>query len=767
MTARAQSVRLGVAVIVLLGTLGIIGLIGLSTLPSNAFDDAYITYRYADNLRRGAGLVYNQGEWVLGTTTPLYTLLLALGGLFVADLEWLGHWVGIVSWALAGWGGWALLWHMGRPRAGLIACILIGLQPLIAHSIGMETPLLVLLMLAAAWAWMTQRLWPTIIFSAALLLVRQDAALWLLCLGISRWARERRFPIREAAGAIVLTLPWFAFAQLQYGSFIPNSVIAKLGQNATMPVGGAAPFLETFWMHWIGKAHPVGIAAILFAAGLGIWMALRESGQFAWLPAWIALYLFIYTGLEVATFPWYFAPALVGASLTVALGLGALLGDARIPVMWRAGRLALVAVGLLCLLGIGWHQAERTFAAVSARRGYRAEYRQVGDWLKQNTPAHARVASIEIGVIGYLSQRPILDTMGLVSPQMTNHLLGWSHTLGYAVGQLKPEYAVGLTETAWDGITGQWWFLRDYLPVAQFGRATIFERAPGVAHRYRAETAAGYERGFSLVGITAPSQILEHGANWDVELLFEVNTRPAFDCQLVVYLSNARTFERLALFKDAPLGGAYGCDVWQPGDLLSIPARLSVVETIPDGAYRLGVEVYDIGAQSNVALSDGSGIAEAHVGWLRAGHPPSLPAQSGLVAQNVDLRWSNGIVLERVEQPDRPVAAGAQFPIRFTWLSEQAVREDLTFFVHLIDAGGNIVAQHDRRPFDGLFPTPVWQPGERFQDEFVIMTPTELAGGTYRLRIGFYSADGRLSLADAATDFAVLSQIAPIEISER
>jgi hypothetical protein len=26
------------------------------------FDDAFITYRYADNLRRGLGLVYNPGE---------------------------------------------------------------------------------------------------------------------------------------------------------------------------------------------------------------------------------------------------------------------------------------------------------------------------------------------------------------------------------------------------------------------------------------------------------------------------------------------------------------------------------------------------------------------------------------------------------------------------------------------------------------------------------------------------------------------------------
>ena len=40
-------------------------------------DDAYITFRYARNILAGKGFVYNTGERVLGTTTPLYTLLMA------------------------------------------------------------------------------------------------------------------------------------------------------------------------------------------------------------------------------------------------------------------------------------------------------------------------------------------------------------------------------------------------------------------------------------------------------------------------------------------------------------------------------------------------------------------------------------------------------------------------------------------------------------------------------------------------------------------
>ncbi|MBN1306379.1 MAG: hypothetical protein JXA18_00580 [Chitinispirillaceae bacterium] len=41
-------------------------------------DDSFITYRYADNLARGKGLVYNEGERVEGTSNFLFTVILAI-----------------------------------------------------------------------------------------------------------------------------------------------------------------------------------------------------------------------------------------------------------------------------------------------------------------------------------------------------------------------------------------------------------------------------------------------------------------------------------------------------------------------------------------------------------------------------------------------------------------------------------------------------------------------------------------------------------------
>ena len=62
-------------------------LIGLSLwgcfefYTGNALEDALITFRYAENLSQGKGYAFVPNEWVQGTTTPIFTLLLTFFGL--------------------------------------------------------------------------------------------------------------------------------------------------------------------------------------------------------------------------------------------------------------------------------------------------------------------------------------------------------------------------------------------------------------------------------------------------------------------------------------------------------------------------------------------------------------------------------------------------------------------------------------------------------------------------------------------------------------
>src|SRR5437016_10847074 len=84
-------------------------------------EDFYITLRYAENLAHGHGFVYNPGERVLGTTTPLYTLYLALAAWMGLDAATWGKIANIAADGLGCWLIWRLGRTAGRPGAGLIA----------------------------------------------------------------------------------------------------------------------------------------------------------------------------------------------------------------------------------------------------------------------------------------------------------------------------------------------------------------------------------------------------------------------------------------------------------------------------------------------------------------------------------------------------------------------------------------------------------------------------------------------------------------------
>src|SRR5262245_10458405 len=71
--ASAAAMRLALPASILLWALV------LATVRRWVCDDAFISFRYADNLVHGLGLVFNAGERVEGFTNFLWTLWIALG----------------------------------------------------------------------------------------------------------------------------------------------------------------------------------------------------------------------------------------------------------------------------------------------------------------------------------------------------------------------------------------------------------------------------------------------------------------------------------------------------------------------------------------------------------------------------------------------------------------------------------------------------------------------------------------------------------------
>lgn len=409
-----------------------IGLIGwASTIsPASAVDDAYITYRYAANISNGIGLRFNADEWVLGTTTPLYTLLLGGAAFLTPDIPTLGHWIGIAAWiatigAAMGW-----LWQMRYRVGALAAGLLLALQDTMMFSIGMETPVVVALMMASGWAWWSKRpLW-AVPLSAALILTRADGALWVLFAGLGYGFATRRLPWREALGVILLAVPWFAFSWWRYGSILPNSVLAKIGQNDAMPVTDEMPFVSIL-QNWIqvGNAD-IWFGLVVGLAVVGIVTLIWRERNSAWIIGWWVGYVIIYQGLGVAGFTWYFVPPMMVFYWGVAAGIGSLtlyaptLLSRRRAVGYGAFALSTIAVALIVAGFIRPIRDAHLYRSTGYNAGRYLDYFTVAEWLQRESAPTASVATLEIGIIGYHSERTILDIMGLVSPAMRDHLTG-------------------------------------------------------------------------------------------------------------------------------------------------------------------------------------------------------------------------------------------------------------------------------------------------------------------------------------------------------
>ena len=124
----------------------------------------------------------------------------------------------------------------------------------------------------------------------------------------------------------------------------------------------------------------------------------------------------------------------------------------------RAGGLVLAAGVAAALLLNGWLTAGPVRAhADSFGRGVRECFAGTGEWLRENTPPGATVAALDIGAIGFVGERRILDLAGLVSPE----ILALGRERGFAamvesgvwLETIRPDYVFDRTDgpPRWDG----------------------------------------------------------------------------------------------------------------------------------------------------------------------------------------------------------------------------------------------------------------------------------------------------------------------------
>jgi len=374
-----------------------------------------MTLRYSANIAAGNGFVYNVGERVLGTTTPLFALMVAAGvkvGLpcigFAKALGVLSD--GALCVVVAAW-----LRAAGLRRAGLIGAFMVAVNPHLAHwAITGTEANVVTLFIASAWlAFAARREVLTYGLLAVLFLLRWDTVLMTGVLTAGLVLRERRLPLRGLAVFALIIAPWVIFATWYFGTPIPITFAAKNAVLAHL----AQPSRLRHLLQILGLLVPTPSDVAVAAAALaGLFFVV--VGRRVALSATVVWYAAYWAAFAVSRIPAegkYATPTLPAHLALASVGL-AVLGGWALSRWPRPVRYALVSAVMIAAL-VPVRSMERN--ALAHERFEHDVRMPVGLWLKEHSEPTDRVMitfKSSVGTIGYYAERPMLDSKGTVTP---------------------------------------------------------------------------------------------------------------------------------------------------------------------------------------------------------------------------------------------------------------------------------------------------------------------------------------------------------------
>ncbi len=565
-------------------------------------DDVFITYVYARNLANGVGFVFNPGEAVQGTTTPLWTLIMAGVHRITSDVLHAGNLLSAVCLAVTCVLAFTL---MGAGLAGATAAAMIATSPLHYASFGMETLLYCALLCAAFLLWRRgQRAW-AMVAAAALTWARADGVVLgvTLCL-LALFTAERRIALMPAIrlGIIyaVCIAPWFLFAWAYFGSPLPNTFGAKQAL-----LSGIAFLTEGFerWMSFFGANSLNWLALPLIF--IGAVAALRDSGLRP-VAVWAGLYLLGYTALNVSNF-WYYTP------LATALILLAVIGGARfvtrLPASDRQFALlaALAVMVYNSILAYGLHAPPPRMAV----------YRDAGRWIDAHTPPDSTLLVADLGIAGYYARRHTIDSFGLIVPDLP------VRTPEYATNAFQPDLILTTQYFLWD-YTERDPFQAEYSALAGFGGADDPEFSPMTVYQRRdlrvlddltISQARWTLDGAPLVELSAAA--ISAAPIWSGgEIILNLTWTPlratAQDWTVFVHLVPSDALDQPpAAQGDAP--PQLPSSSWQPGSTVTSQHRVRLAVDAPAGEYAILIGWYAGAERAQIDSADSHLLAAVRI----------------------------------------------------------------------------------------------------------------------------------------------------------
>lgn len=451
--ARTPRQFLLACVLVVLGLVSVCSIIAITGI--GLVDDAYIALRYSRNFSRGMGLVYNLGERVDGYTSFLWTFGIGCLAWLGASPVWTAGFFGAffaVATALC-----LIYRYPWKSDSRYLSALALAFSPCFVFwsGSGLETALFAFLLTCSVLRFIvecnriearqdTSAFLPNGVVSGLCLalaaLTRQEAVLALVvnCLMMAIVPRHSRARAWRLAAWHLLSFSvvfgtWVAWHWNYYGHPLPNTYYCKVW-------GGG----YELWLRGIRHVTEFSIATV------GLPLFVVASALFAkdWRERYLAVTALALIGGVIRVGGDHFAlyrflvPVLPLVALLVPRWFQRL-PETKVPSasksvtsrkssdpvaeqptslhqLLRQQRstaalvLYLTLSGAVCLFSFDNHRSARLI--LEGTRGWA----KVGKWFAWHTTPNESIATQAIGAIGYYSDRPIVDILGLVDSQIAH-----------------------------------------------------------------------------------------------------------------------------------------------------------------------------------------------------------------------------------------------------------------------------------------------------------------------------------------------------------
>ncbi|MCB9172253.1 MAG: hypothetical protein H6637_04945 [Ardenticatenales bacterium] len=607
-------------------------------------DDAFISYRFAATFAHEFSLTYLYAS-NYASTAPVYALLLGFLGMFRVDIPTMGALLGAV--AIGGAGVAIADWFAPRSRvAALIAGVLIAASPLSWLVLGMEGNLAVALVLLGFLLSDRRRDgWAAAAFAAATLL-RFDALAAAAAWGIWMLLRHRRGAVRlGVAYGLLVAFCWWLMLLLFYTPLFPGTLAAKRAQQ-TLGISGFFP--DSSWLDgaailaraYSGQTWLYGVLALLALLGFALSLRQRSTHRAPLLLAlWAVLHALLYIALGVTPYAWYYLPLWVALSGLAATGAAWLVELSANGQGKRAVTLLLLLLvwggpiishgAMIRHLQPGVVETEPTVASKVLPERKAFAYRAAGEWLATQTTNLSTVGVTEVGIMGFYSNGPMVDFLGLLDSGVTAAIERGD--LAWALYNRQPFYLVLSERNPLYGfdIYRDLWFQAAYRAVERIpgdgfwgGDLTIYQQiappgsdSPGARRdgptRLDRVANVTFDNRITLIGLNLPAGPWRAGDAVTTTLFWSVD-QPSVgnDYRLIFHLIDESG--ALVTANDIPLvANSYAASEWLAGETYVTLAPIAlppIWETPTELRYELALVNSATGEFATVTGPDGSSL---------------------------------------------------------------------------------------------------------------------------------------------------------------